>query len=70
MNTFFDSIATALELVVSLERMRKVLGFDPIDRLLHVQAGIPLEAAQAAAREHGLHYPLDFAARGSWMNRC
>ena len=59
------AVAANGELVVSLERMRKVLGFDPIDRLLHVQAGMPLEAAQAAARDHGLQYPVDFAARGS-----
>ena len=59
------AVAANGELVVSLERMRKVLGFDAIDRLLHVQAGIPLESAQAAAREHHLHYPVDFAARGS-----
>ena len=59
------AVAANGELVVSLERMRKVLGFDPIDRLLHVQAGMPLEAAQAAARDHGLQYPVDFAPRGS-----
>ena len=59
------AVAANGEVVLSLERMRKVVGFDPVDRLLHVQAGIPLEAAQAAAREHGLQYPVDFAARGS-----
>src|SRR5690606_41855317 len=52
-------------LVVSLERMNRILGFDPIDRTLTVQAGTPLEAVQNAARERGLAYPVDFAARGS-----
>lgn len=59
------AVAADGELVVSLERMNRVLGFDPIDRTLTVQAGIPLQAAQEAAREHGLQYPVDFAARGS-----
>ena len=59
------AVAANGELVVSLERMNRVLGFDAIDRTLTVQAGIPLQQAQDAAREHGLQYPVDFAARGS-----
>ena len=59
------AVAANGELVVSLERMNKVLGFDAVDRMLTVQAGIPLQAAQDAAREHGLQYPVDFASRGS-----
>lgn len=59
------AVAAQGELVVSLERMNKVLDFDPVDRLLTVQAGIPLQMAQEAARSHGLQYPVDFAARGS-----
>ncbi|MCX7563259.1 FAD-binding oxidoreductase [Xanthomonadaceae bacterium XH05] len=59
------AVAANGELVVSLEKMNRVLGFDADDRILTVQAGIALEAAQAAAREHGLIYPVDFAARGS-----
>ena len=59
------AVAADGELVLSLERMNKVLGFDPVDRTLTVQAGIALEAVHNAAREHGLVYPVDFAARGS-----
>ena len=59
------AVAANGELVLSLERMNKVLGFDAVDRTLTVQAGIPLQLAQEAAREHGLQYPVDFAARGS-----
>jgi len=59
------AVAAHGELVLSLERMNKVLAFDPVDRSLTVQAGIALEAAQNAAAEHGLAYPVDFAARGS-----
>src|SRR5579885_869052 len=59
------AVAASGELVLSLERMNRVLAFAPADRTLIVQPGLPLEAAQAAAREHGLVYPVDFAARGS-----
>lgn len=59
------AVAAHGELVLSLERMNRVLGFDPVDRTLTVQPGIALEAVHGAAREHGLIYPVDFAARGS-----
>ncbi len=59
------AVAADGELVLSLERMNRALGFDPVDRCLTVQAGMPLEAVQNAAREHGLAYPVDFASRGS-----
>ncbi|QAU23956.1 FAD-binding oxidoreductase [Dyella sp. M7H15-1] len=59
------AVAAHGELVLSLERMNRVLDFDAVDRTLTVQPGIVLEAVHAAAREHGLIYPVDFAARGS-----
>jgi FAD/FMN-containing dehydrogenase len=59
------AVAAAGELVVSLDRMNRILGFDPIDRTLTVEPGIALEAVQNAARERGLLYPVNFAARGS-----
>jgi FAD/FMN-containing dehydrogenase len=59
------AVAARGELVLSLERMQRVLGFDATDRLLEVEAGITLHAVHEAAREHGLIYPVDFAARGS-----
>ena len=59
------AVAADGELVLSLERMNKVLAFDAIDRTLTVQAGIVLQAVHDAAREHGLQYPVDFGARGS-----
>ena len=59
------AVAANGELVVSLERMHQVVGFDAIDRTLTVQAGMPLQAVQDAARAHGLQYPVDFGARGS-----
>jgi FAD/FMN-containing dehydrogenase len=59
------AVAANGELVLSLERMRRVLDFDPVDRTLTVEAGAPLEAVQEAAHGYGLQYPVDFAARGS-----
>ncbi|MEO8366799.1 MAG: FAD-binding oxidoreductase [Pseudoxanthomonas sp.] len=59
------AVAANGELVLSLERMNKVLDFNGVDRSLTVQPGIALEAVHNAAREHGLEYPVDFAARGS-----
>ncbi len=59
------AVAANGELVLSLERMNRVLDFDAVDRTLTVQAGIALEAVHNAAGEHGLVYPVDFAARGS-----
>ena len=59
------AVAAHGELVVSLDRMNRVLAFDPIDRTLTVQPGIALEAVQNAAHEQGLLYPVSFAARGS-----
>lgn len=59
------AVAAHGELVVSLARMNHVVGFDAADRTLTVEPGMPLEAVHAAAREHGLIYPVDFASRGS-----
>ena len=59
------AVAANGELVLSLERMNKVLDFNAVDRTLTVQPGIALEAVHNTAREHGLEYPVDFASRGS-----
>jgi len=59
------AVAASGELVLSLERMNRVLGFDPVDRTLAVQAGTTLQAVHEAAAAHGLAYPVDFASRGS-----
>ena len=59
------AVAANGELVLSLERMNRALDFNAVDRLLTVQAGMALEAVHNTARDHGLQYPVDFAARGS-----
>ncbi|WEN16477.1 FAD-binding oxidoreductase [Rhodanobacter sp. AS-Z3] len=59
------AVAANGELVLSLERMNQVVDFNAVDRTLTVQSGMILQHVQETARGHGLHYPVDFAARGS-----
>ena len=59
------AVACRGELVVSLERLNRILDFDPVDRSVTCQAGTVTETVQNFAREQGLHYPVDFASRGS-----
>lgn len=57
--------ATRGEVVLSLERMNRVLDVDVPGRLLRCQGGVTVEAVQQAAEAVGLMYPVDFAAKGS-----
>ena len=59
------AVACQGEIVVSLERMNRILDFDPVDRSVTCQAGVVTETVQNFARDHGLCYPVDFASRGS-----
>jgi FAD/FMN-containing dehydrogenase len=51
--------------VLCFDRMRAIEEVDPVNRCMTVQAGVPLQAAQAAAEDAGLMLPLDLGARGS-----
>ena len=53
------------EVVVSFDRMNRILDFSEADRLVHCQAGVVTGALQAFAEEKGLYYPVDFASSGS-----
>ena len=59
------AVAADGEVVVSFDRMRRILAFDPVDRLLTVEAGVVTAAVQACAQEQGLYYPVSFASEGS-----
>lgn len=59
------AVARAGELVLSLERMRRIGPVDPIGMTLRVEAGAITEAVHEAASEHGLTWPVDFASKGS-----
>lgn len=57
--------ATQGEVVLSLDRMRRIVAVDRHEQLLTAEAGVTLQAVQEAAREHGLFYPVDYASRGT-----
>lgn len=53
------------EVVVSFDRMRRMLEFNATDRTLTVEAGVVTQTIQAYAAEQGLYYPVSFASEGS-----
>ena len=53
------------EVVISLEKMNRILKIDPINLSITAEAGAIIETLQKAAREAGLFYPVDLAAKGS-----
>ncbi len=59
------AVACRGEIVVSMERMNRILDFDPTDRSVTCEAGVVTEVLQNFARDRGLYYPVDFASRGS-----
>ena len=59
------AVAANGEVVISLDKMNKVLAFYPADRMVEVEAGIVTKALQDYAEQQGLYYPVDFASAGS-----
>ncbi|MEF9996561.1 MAG: FAD-binding oxidoreductase [Burkholderiaceae bacterium] len=59
------ALAAKGEVVVAMDAMNKVLGFNAMDRSVQVQAGVVTEQLQQFAQDQGLYYPVDFAAAGS-----
>ncbi len=53
------------DVALSLERMRAIAPIDTFGPTVEVEAGVPLETLQQAARQAGLLYPIDLGARGS-----
>jgi len=53
------------ELLLSLERMNRVRDVDTANHSMTVEAGVVLAAAQKAASQHNLLFPLSLAAEGS-----
>lgn len=53
------------EVVVSMDRMRRVVELDESDATLTVEAGLPVGEIQRRAAEAGLFYPVDWAAAES-----
>jgi FAD/FMN-containing dehydrogenase len=59
------AVAANGELVVSLDRMRRMDPVDLVGATVRVQAGAVTEAVHRHAAEHGLTWPVDFASKGS-----
>ena len=59
------AVAKDGELVVALDRLNKIIEFNPLDRSLTVGAGTITAELQQFAEQQGLFYPVDFASSGS-----
>ncbi len=59
------TLAQNKEVVLSLEKLNKVLYYDDIGLTLTVEAGITLQDVQEFAKNKNLFFPLDLASRGS-----
>ena len=53
------------EVIVSFEKMNKILDFNEAEATVTIQPGVITEELQNFAKSKGLYYPVDFAARGS-----
>jgi glycolate oxidase subunit GlcD len=60
-----SAVATQGEVIVSFDKMNRILDWNPTNRLVQCEAGVVIGTLQAFAREHNLLYPVDFAASGS-----
>lgn len=59
------AVAINNEVVVSFEKMNRILDINETDRVIHLEPGVITETLQKHLREKGHYYPVDFAARGS-----
>jgi FAD/FMN-containing dehydrogenase len=57
--------STPTDVVLSLERLRRIESIDSVQRVAVVEAGVTLQQLQEAAEEQGLAFPLDLGARGT-----
>lgn len=53
------------EIVISLERMNKIIEIDSSSRTVSVEAGVILQNVHEAVQKEGLMFPLNFGAKGS-----
>jgi len=55
------AVAAAGEIVLSMERMNRLLDFNPVDATLTCEAGMVTARVQEIARSRGFYYPVDYA---------
>ncbi len=65
--TGLSSAATASnkEVVVSFEKMNKIIAFDETDQMVRVEPGVITEDLHKFVEEKGYFFPIDLAAKGS-----
>ncbi|TVQ80779.1 MAG: FAD-binding oxidoreductase [Bradymonadales bacterium] len=61
------AVAKDAEIVLSFEKMNKILDFYEGDAQIRCQAGVVTQVIQDFASEKGLFYPVDFSSSGSSM---
>ena len=59
------AVASQKEVVISFNKMNRIIAVDVESGSIEVEAGVILENVQHAAAQAGMYFPLDFAARGS-----
>lgn len=59
------AVASHGEVVMSFDRMNRILSYDAAGRLARCEAGVVTQALQAFAEQQGVCYPVDFASSGS-----
>lgn len=59
------AVAQGHEVVISFEKMAKILAVDPVAMTIEVEAGVVTSTIQRAAKDVGLCYGVDLGARGS-----
>jgi len=59
------AIASQGEIVVSFEKMNRILSFDEVDQTVTVEPGVITQTLQEYAVDKELYYPVDFASSGS-----
>lgn len=55
------------EIIISVNRLNKIINIDEMSGICTFESGVILEAAQNKLDEHGLLFPLDLGAKGSCM---
>jgi len=59
------SVASEKEIVVSFEKMNRIIEFNETDGTVVVEPGVITSDLQAFAKSHNMFYPVDFASAGS-----
>ena len=59
------AVAAHGEIVLSMDRLKGITDFNPVDRTVRCGAGVITQRLQEFALEKDLYYPVDFASAGS-----